>query len=152
MMRNAAFRGKRAFLSNYHEAQFIIDGKIYNSVEHFFHASKADNEIEHEMVRNANTPAEAKKLGRSVHLRSDWEEEKINIMYLGLLAKFCCHLNLAIKLVETGDDTLEELNDWNDMFWGINIETREGQNMLGKLLMKVRTEIKQELLKVKNFI
>ena len=46
------------------------------------------------------------------------------------------------KLLLTCDAHLEEGNWWFDLFWGVDIKTREGENNLGKIIMKVRNELK----------
>ena len=47
---------------------------------------------------------------------------------------------LKQKLLETGNTELVEGNTWGDTFWGVyNVE---GENILGRLLMKVREELK----------
>ena len=45
------------------------------------------------------------------------------------------------KLLATGEMHLEEGNNWNDTFWGVDLKTGKGENHLGKLLMKIRKEL-----------
>ena len=145
-MNQSTFRGDKAFLSNFYESNFVVNNKIYASVEHFFQASKSNNDIDHEQIRLCNNPSMAKRTGRRIHLRIDWEEQKVNIMYQGVCAKFYQNFDLSIKLIKTYPDVLEEVNDWNDRFWGIDIKTNKGQNMLGKILMRVRDELQEKLI------
>ena len=94
-------------------------------------------------IAAAETPGKAKRLGRSVTLRSDWETIKSYYMELGLRLKFK-NPDLAAKLIATGNAELIEGNDWHDCAWGICRCDRcngQGANLLGKLLMKVRAEI-----------
>jgi predicted NAD-dependent protein-ADP-ribosyltransferase YbiA (DUF1768 family) len=49
---------------------------------------------------------------------------------------------LREKLIATKNKDLCELNHWMDNFWGCDYRTLDlGQNNLGKIIMKVRSEI-----------
>lgn len=72
-------------------------------------------------------------------LREDWEKVKVDIMYELLLKKFSNRL-FKIQLLDTKDKYLEETNYWGDTFWGVS--GNKGNNILGKLLMKVRENYK----------
>lgn len=137
------FKGRYKFLSNFFYSPITINGLTYNTVEHWFHSQKTENPEEQEMIRKVSTPALAKKKGRSVALRKDWEDIKLEIMEKGLIAKFKQHPDLAQKLLDTKDDLLQEGNRWGDSFWGINLDTNKGSNHLGKLLIRIRTKLKQ---------
>ena len=92
-------------------------------------------------IANASTPDLAKKMGRSVSLRPDWEDIKDDVMLEGLYRKFT-NDELAEWLLDTGDEELVEGNWWGDRYWGVC--NGIGQNKLGKLLMKVREELAEE--------
>ena len=98
-------------------------------------------------IANASTPGLAKKMGRSVSLRPDWEDIKDDVMLEGLYRKFADD-ELADWLLDTGNEELVEGNFWHDNHFGVCYCTRcqniKGQNVLGQLLMKVRSEIKKE--------
>lgn len=130
------FFGDYRFLSNFHEAPMEVNGKKYASVEHFFQASKANCEEDHEYVRNAPSPGMAKHRGRRIQIRDDWESVRLNIMLDGLIAKFEQNPGLGERLAKTSPGYLEETNNWGDTFWGV--DSGEGENNLGKLLMFVR--------------
>ena len=51
---------------------------------------------------------------------------------------------LRAKLLATGNTELIEGNTWGDTFWGAELRTGRGQNMLGKLIMKVRAELQAQ--------
>ena len=85
-------------------------------------------------------PDQAKRLGRTVQLRGDWESVKEQIMYEICLAKFTQNKDLGRMLVDTGDAELIEGNTWNDKCWGVC--DGEGENKLGKILMRVREEVR----------
>lgn len=132
-----AFSGEYGFLSNFYPCRVRLDGIEYSSVEHAFQAAKSLIEKERAKIRIAPTPGRAKQLGKQVKLREDWETVKIGIMEELLKQKF---INSPMKewLLETQDADLVEGNYWGDKFWGVC--AGEGQNNLGKLLMKIRTE------------
>jgi ribA/ribD-fused uncharacterized protein len=77
-----------------------------------------------------------------VKLRSDWTEIRLEIMEKIVRAKFWQNPHLARKLVATGDQKLVEGNRWNDTFWGVCRGV--GENHLGKILMRVREELRGE--------
>lgn len=133
------FRGKYEFLSNMYPTILEVDGEVYPSAEHAFQAMKCldkDGRIAMSACRSAK---EAKKAGRLVDLRPDWEDVKVDMMYKVLKAKFS-DPELAQKLRDTEGNTLVERNTQGDDFWGVNTKG-QGRNMLGQLLMKVREEI-----------
>ena len=135
------FSGKNAFLSNFEPCGVYVDGMLYTSVEHAFQASKTFDIREREFIAHTESPNEAKKLGRKVKLREDWESVKGQIM-LDLLRQKFKYTRLRDLLLATGDAELIEGNTWGDKFWGVC--NGEGKNMLGKFLMQVRTEIRNE--------
>ena len=95
------FDGEYAFLSNFYEAPVEKGGIIYPTNEHFFQAMKTlDNEKRKEIAA-ASTPGQAKRMGRTVKLRPDWEQSKYQIMKEGLTLKFFTHKDLAEKLLAT---------------------------------------------------
>ena len=63
-------------------------------------------------------------------------------MYRICLAKFTQNPDLAKRLLDTGDEILEEGNTWHDTYWGVDLKTGEGKNMLGSILMRVRNELR----------
>ena len=141
------FDGKWAFLSNFYWNEIEHEGIVYPTNEHFFQAMKTLDNDERRQIANCLTPGQAKRMGRRVALRSDWESVKEDVMFLGLCLKFADE-QLADWLLETGDEELVEGTTWHDNEWGncscpkcTNIE---GKNKLGKLLMRVRDMIKEE--------
>lgn len=139
------FDGKYAFLSNFYESP-ISDGEItYPTVEHYFQAMKTSSMEEAVEIAAAPTPGRAKRLGRKCQLRPEWEEIKMTVMNIALHKKFADPV-LRAKLLATGDEYLEEGNYWHDNFWGVcyceKCQDEIGHNNLGKLLMKLRKELK----------
>lgn len=141
------FDGKYAFLSNFFHSPFTYDGIEYPTNEHFFQAMKTLDQEERKKIAAADSPGKAKRMGRHVQLREDWEEIKEAVMLEGLYLKFT-DKQLADWLLETGNGQLIEGNFWCDQTWGsCNCPKHKdipGKNLLGKLLMKVRSEIKEE--------
>lgn len=140
----AEFEGKYAFLSNFYPSPITYEGITYPTNEHFFQAMKTLNIGERAAIANAATPGLAKRMGRKVTLRSDWEIIKADVMRTGLMLKFT-DAALAQKLIETGDEELIEGNWWHDQTWGScyceACMHKPGRNMLGMLLMELRKEL-----------
>lgn len=72
-------------------------------------------------------------------LRPDWEYIRVDVM-TELVRKKFSQEPLRSQLIATGDAELIEGNWWNDTFWGVC--NGVGENNLGKILMKVRDEIR----------
>ena len=139
------FFGEYRFLSNFYEAPVTYRGLTYQSNEAAFQAQKCVDEAEMRRF-TALKPSEAKRLGQRVALRPDWEAVKLGIMEDIVRAKFTQHESLAVKLINTGDRGLIEGNTWQDLFWGVDITTRKGENHLGRILMKIRDELNRDVL------
>lgn len=130
-------------LSNFSTHGFWLDGAYWPTVEHYFQAQKFPSESAYqEKVRQARSPRDAKKLGRSrtVVLRPDWEEVKEEVMRRALRAKFAAHPELTAMLLATGERELIE-NAPTDDYWGCG-KTGTGKNRLGVLLMELRASLK----------
>ncbi len=141
------FENEYSFLSNFYPSPITYQGITFPTVEHFFQAMKTLNPAEFIEIKDASTPGKAKRLGRKVTLRPDWENVKVSIMKVALHLKFD-NMELREKLLATGDEYLVEGNTWHDNFWG-SCECEQcgnhGQNMLGQLLMEVRKEIEEDV-------
>lgn len=129
-----SFSGEYRFLSNFYPSPIKWHDGIYPTVEHIFQAFKTIDPEERDEIRNAKTPGEAKRLGRKVTLRPDWNDIKIEVMNNFLQSKFRIP-ELRNKLMDTGTRELIEGNTWGDRFWGVD---GTGKNELGKLLMEIR--------------
>lgn len=125
------FRGEYAFLSNFY---ILNDGK---SVEHYYQAAKCTNISDYLTILSASTPTEAKRLGKKIEIRRDWDQIKLIVMERLLIKKFSDPI-LAEKLVNTLDYQLIEGNEWGDTFWGVC--NGVGHNYLGRMLMNIRDE------------
>lgn len=134
-----SFKGQYRFLSNFWPCRVALNGEIYYSTEHAYQAAKTMNSDERAAIRRCEKPGSAKKLGRHVTLRSDWDQVRLKVMYELLKQKFLSGTELAKQLVATGTEDLIEGNTWGDTFWGVCGGT--GHNNLGRLLMLVRGEL-----------
>ena len=135
-----SFRGKYAFLSNFYAAEVTFEGMTYPTNEAAFQAAKCLDPEDRVPFAEQKNLVLAKRMGRKVTLRSDWEYVKSGIMEKIVRAKFTEHPELAAQLVATGDLPLMEGNGWHDTFWGVDEKTGRGENRLGEILMKVRKE------------
>ena len=128
------------FLSNAHECKVWMSGATYPTSEHAYHAQKTLNAHERQKISKLDTWQIAKAYGQKVKLRSDWEDVKRARMYAVLECKFIQNKYLRILLERTGDKYLEETNWWGDRYWGVC--EGEGKNHLGRLLMRLRKELR----------
>lgn len=125
------------WMSNFWRAGQIVDGIEYPTNEHFYQSQKAIWPTDAEEIRRAARPWTAMRMGRLLKMiRPNWERVKVEVMFKGLRAKFGQNLDLKEKLLATGDAVIHE-NSPSDLFWG-----KKGQDMLGKLLMRVREELR----------
>lgn len=139
------------FLSNFYPhhapiADIDYPDIEYPTVEHAFQASKTANRSDRMRFAELGTPSEAKFVGRHLELRSDWEDVKRDMMYFYVKEKFE-DPKMKERLLATGDEYLEEGNDWHDNIWGNchckRCADKEGLNWLGEILMEVREELKE---------
>ena len=138
-------------LSNFSAFSIKWQGRRFPTSEHAYHWEKfapgtkdehglyvRDHILMAESAHAAFKMAEAWKPMR----RPDWDSVKVDIMRGILRAKAAQHAYGRCKLLATGDRTLIE-NSWRDDFWGWG-PNRDGQNMLGRLWMEVRAELRSQ--------
>jgi len=137
---------------------FVVEGIAYKTAEHWMMAKKAelfnDQEVLEKIIQ-ANSPAEAKKLGREVrnYVDSLWLENRYEIVKQGNFNKFSQNPDLKEFLINTKERILVEASPV-DSIWGIgmatdhkninNPEKWRGLNLLGFALMEVRDELKNK--------
>jgi ribA/ribD-fused uncharacterized protein len=128
--------------SNFSPHPFRLNGKTWQTSEHYFQAQKFAGTEHEDVVQNAKTASMAAKLGRqrSFPLRSDWEEVKEDVMRQALSAKFEQHPKLKALLLSTGDAELIE-HTRNDSYWADGGDGT-GKNRLGHLLMELRSQLR----------
>jgi len=143
--RITSFSGKNRFLSNFYSCTFIYRGVTWQSSEHAYQAAKTDDPTQKRVIRLAQTPGMAKRLGKNITLTENWDELEILVMYNILQEKFGQNIQLRRMLIHTGDKKLIEGNNWHDNFWGDcrcdKCKDIRGKNILGRLLMRVRREL-----------
>lgn len=138
---------KYGCFSNFHMCPIEFDGLAYTNTEAAWQAQKTldvkeRNKFTHE------APSVAKRHGRCVDLRPDWEDVKYQLMVDVCYAKFTQNTELGNVLLETGDEEIiENTTGWHDNIWG-NCEcskcvNKVGKNLLGKALMEVRDMLRE---------
>jgi len=135
------FKDQFKFLSNFYHCIIIFNDLIFPSVEHAFVASKSLSKSFHILIQKDPDPRIAKKLGRKIKLRKDWEIVKIPFMDQFLRQKYSNNM-FRVLLNTLRNEYLEEGNTWHDNFWGNcycdKCKNIKGQNKLGKLIMNIR--------------
>jgi len=127
------FDGEYRFLSNFYPCKINVFGLSFDNAEAAFQSQKCvyrASEFEH------LSASLAKRLGRTVDLRSDWESRKDLIMVQCVFAKFAQHKTLLKLLLNTNHAPLIEGNNWGDYYWGSC--NGVGENKLGKILVATR--------------
>ncbi len=132
------FKGEHRFLSNFLGGPVSYDGETYETVEHAYQAAKTTDLVVRKAIQECATPGRAKRLGQKSSLRPDWEDVKEGVMFGLLRIKFQIP-EFRDKLLDTGSTPLIEGNTWGDVYWGVC--RGEGENRLGKLLMRIREEL-----------
>lgn len=141
----SGFRGVYSFLSNFYPAPVSYMGQVYANSEAAFQAQKTFSTKEQQQftIFRMHNPAEAKKRGKHLTLRPDWDTVKVRLMYEICMCKFLQNPELRQALLKTEDCILIEENKWGDNFWGtIN---GSGENQLGQILMDVRAKLRWDL-------
>jgi ribA/ribD-fused uncharacterized protein len=137
----AGFQGDYRWLSNFERCEILYKGILYKSSEAAFQAQKTLN-IKARYIFAKLNAREAKTMGAIVNIRPDWEDVKLEIMEEICRVKFNLH-QFKAKLIDTGMMNIIESNYWGDTYWGICDGI--GENNLGKIIMKIREEIKEEI-------
>ena len=132
------FKGEYRWLSNFWPAPVTYEGIDFLSTEYAYQAAKTLDLEERRVIAKLPTPGGAKKYGKKIEVREDWQAVKLGVMEQLLRLKFAIP-ELRQKLLDTGDAYLEETNHWGDCYFGVCKGV--GENYLGKLLMKIRTDI-----------
>lgn len=120
----------------------MINGKTYNTSEHYYQSEKFNDPTLKQRIIDAPTPAAARNIAQAnINLTiPTFHAQKNDIMLKALRAKFSQHPSLGNQLLATGDRQLIE-HTANDNYWGDGGDGT-GANNLGKLLMQVRSELR----------
>lgn len=135
------FRGEYDFLSNFYPTKVWFDGIAYYNAEAAYQAQKCLHRADREQFALLSAD-EAKRLGRKVEMRPDWDEIRRGTMERVVYEKFTQNPTLAQDLLDTADRPLKEGNRWRDLYWGVDLKTGEGENHLGKILMSLRDDLR----------
>jgi ribA/ribD-fused uncharacterized protein len=115
----------------------------FDTAEALYHWHKFPDEPGIQMaIRAAPSAHEAFQIAQreAARRRPDWDAVKVDVMRSILQAKVAQHEYVRRKLLETDTRELVE-NSWRDSFWGWG-PNRDGRNMLGKLWMEIRAELR----------
>ena len=149
-----AFFTSHSPLSNFYPSKFQVNDENFNCAEQYLTIAKARLFNDHETVQKlfeCNIPSIQKKIAKSIthYDHKTWIQESESLVYDGILAKFSQSDYLRQFLLSTGSTLLVEAS--SDPVWGIGLtmtdpkiwDTRNHAkgNKLGKILMKIRTEL-----------
>ncbi len=133
--------------SNFSPHGIELQGMNWPTVEHYYQAQKFVGTADAALIpviHAVQTPDQAAALGRdrTRKVRPDWAGVKTQVMQIAVLKKFLTHTDIQAILISTGDQLLVE-NSQTDYYWGCGRD-KTGQNHLGKIIMNVRQEIRQQ--------
>lgn len=133
-------------LSNFSYIGIIVNGKFWKTAEHLYQAMKAKDGLESswaEVIRVCPSAVAAKRRGKTIPLREDWDVVKVATMREILELKFQKSLPHRTYLLNY-DEEIIEYNYWHDNFWGqctcFKCRNIPGKNWLGALLMEIRQQ------------
>jgi ribA/ribD-fused uncharacterized protein len=138
------FRDEYRWLSNFTPVKVVYEGIEYASVEHAYMSAKS-----HDMVWKSRcadsqvSAAQIKKESKEIDLREDWEKVKFEVM-LECVRQKMTQEPFKSKLEATGNVYIQEGNIWGDTVYGVCLKTNKGQNLLGKMIMKIREENREK--------
>lgn len=129
--------------SNFSAHEIEYNGVLYKTSEHAYQASKFDDEKIRNEIILSKSPLEAKNLANKYKdlVKKDWDNIKVKIMYEIVKTKVLQHKEVRNVLINTGNDEIIE-NSPIDYFWGCG-KDKTGQNQMGKILMKIREELRK---------
>jgi N-glycosidase YbiA len=131
--------------SNFSPHSIHLEGEIWATSEHYYQAQKfVGTQDCHlcQLIWQASSPELAAAIGRNpiYVVRRDWDSLKRSIMYKVVFTKFKSHPDLKHLLLGTGEELIVE-NSPTDHYWGCGSDGL-GQNQLGKVLMQIRQELR----------
>lgn len=136
------FQKEYRWLSNFSQVEIMLDGIEYPSVEHAYMSAKSDDPEWKKFCSNPiNKPGLVKQESKKIKLVEDWDKIKISIMKICLDQKFRTQPYKS-QLLKTGYEKIQEGNYHGDKFWGVDLKTGIGRNVLGTMIMEIRREIR----------
>lgn len=137
--------GPYGWLSNLYPCPMLFAGQMFQCAEYAYQVGKPNNQEIAQWLADAPTPSLCAQAAHALfpwQVQSDWASSKLDRMRAVLRAKFEQHWTLQVKLFETDTSTLIEESSM-DAFWGIG-KKGNGKNMLGKMLMELRDQLRAE--------
>ena len=135
-----SFKDEYSFLDTVFPSRVDYEGVSYPSAESAFQASKLRNEAERKRFAECS-PDKARSKGAGITPYNGWEDVRLSIMERIQESKFSGNPELRQKLLSTGSKKLIYGNKRKDTYWGVDPITWNGENNLGKLLMKTREKL-----------
>lgn len=138
------YTAKFYLFDNFSAHAVEFEGQLYPTAEAAYQAAKCTDPKGKEAIKNARSPRQAKVLANEVYKAAKdpaWGSKKVETMEKILRAKFAQHSDVAEALEQSGNENIVEGSPF-DYFWGAGADG-SGQNMLGKLWMKIRAEHRQ---------
>ena len=140
--------------SNLYKRPMEFDGVTYPTSEHAYQAGKARKPVVRDWLMSAPSPALLAMAAHGLYywdISPGWSTTKFDRMKRVLIAKFTQHVDLKELLLSTGERTLIETatvdNEVNRLWGEVN---GEGRNMLGTLLMEVRSQLRNTVAPAKR--
>jgi ribA/ribD-fused uncharacterized protein len=152
------FRGEHFFLSNMYPLRYriLVGNTAVTSSEAAYQSSKFLDPTtqrrvalitaeergmgeKQDSIASKNLAHELIQLGEP--LRPNWGNIKLGVMHEAVRRKFIANSDIKELLAATDSEELVEGNTWHDTFWGVDLETGEGENNLGKILMAIRQDV-----------
>ncbi len=137
------FKGEYEFLSNSYPSPILYDGMSFSCAEAAFQAAKCEKLSDKKRIAQGDG-SQAKSIAARIKPRLGWEDEKLGVMEAVLRTKFNQAPELARRLIDTNNAILIYGNNKKDYYWGKDMYTNQGENHLGQLLMKLRSELQCE--------
>lgn len=139
------FSNQYSFLNNDHICLVHYDGLLYASVTHAFQAARTLSESTREQISKIHDIETMYELVENIEDPPEWNKNRVRIMEILIRDKFRRNHILRQRLSETGTAQLQnsyQESSPSNLFWG-TINDR-GDNTIGKILMKVRSDIQKE--------
>lgn len=149
-----AFKGDRSIYSNFFPASFTLEETEFANVEQYFQYKKAticEFPDQARKIMTKSNPWYAKAAGGRCEMNENWKRNRMRILYRGIYAKFDQNIPLKQALLNSAGLNLYEAT--TDLYYacGIGLDSPAwdegkwpGENVTGKILMKVRDEFMDE--------
>jgi ribA/ribD-fused uncharacterized protein len=129
-------------LNNFSANAVEINGTLYPTSEHAYQAAKCTDPKGKGEIRQAKSPLLAKEVSNEKYKFAkdpNWNNKKLAVMEAILRAKLDQHQEVRDALIRSGNEEIAE-DSPTDNFWGRG-KDGNGENQLGKLWMKIRSEL-----------